>query len=136
MKSEIIAFACGRSSGTFGFKSNDCGPRGMLGGVASRFSSRKSHASATLPTPIALRARKRRRDQSPIAFEEKKAGFMNALSTNRRTTRQPKFIPFNAPSMIPAGLSILHLELPQRLHVEVNPKPRFARERNFAVDNL
>src|SRR6185369_12348364 len=63
MKSEIIAFACGRSGGVLGFKSNDCGLRGMLGGVASRFSSRNIHASATLPTPIALRARNRRRDQ-------------------------------------------------------------------------
>src|ERR1041385_3856501 len=38
----------------------------MLGGVAKRFSSRRSHARATLPTPIALRARNRRRDHNPI----------------------------------------------------------------------
>src|SRR5947209_8009110 len=40
----------------------------MLGGVASSFSSRNSQAKATLPTPMALRARNRRRDQRPIAL--------------------------------------------------------------------
>lgn len=39
--------------------------RGTSGGVASRFSWRNNHARATLPTPMALRARNRRRDQSP-----------------------------------------------------------------------
>src|SRR5437016_1673191 len=77
MKSEIIAFAWGGRGGTFGLKSNDCGPRGILGGVASKLSSRKSQASATLPIPIALRIRKRRRDQSSTAFPtEYKVAFM------------------------------------------------------------
>src|SRR5690349_3592333 len=66
MKREIIAWACCGSGGVFGFKSNDTGPRGMFGGVAKSFSSRNNQASATLPTPIALRARKRRRDQRPL----------------------------------------------------------------------
>src|ERR1043166_9404034 len=64
MKSEIMARACAGSGGVFGLRSKDCGCLGMLGGVARRFSSRKSQARATLPTPIAFRARKRRRDQS------------------------------------------------------------------------
>src|SRR5437660_10081073 len=68
MNNEIIARACCRRGGVFGFKSNDWGPRGMLGGVASSFSSRNSQAKATLPTPMALRARNRRRDQRPIAL--------------------------------------------------------------------
>src|SRR5687767_4917728 len=70
MNSEIIAFACARIGGTLGFKSNDCGWRGMLGGVANRFSCRNSHASATPPTPIALRARNWRRDQYPVRSVE------------------------------------------------------------------
>src|SRR5437867_12435594 len=64
MKSEIMARARGGKRGVLGFRSKDCGPRGMFGGVARRFSSRNNHARATLPIPIALRARKRRRVQS------------------------------------------------------------------------
>src|SRR5262245_57065633 len=67
MKSEIIARARGRNSGDLDLRSKDCGPRGMFGGVARRFSSRNIHARATLPMPIAFRARKRRRDQRLIA---------------------------------------------------------------------
>src|SRR2546428_11499319 len=63
MKSEIMARARGGNRGALGFRSKDCGPRGMLGSVARSFSSRNSHARATLPIPIALRARKWRRGQ-------------------------------------------------------------------------
>jgi hypothetical protein len=63
MKSEIIARACGSKCGTLGRKSNDCGFRGTLGGVASKSSSANSHASATEPMPIALRVRNCRRVQ-------------------------------------------------------------------------
>src|SRR5262245_34275200 len=62
-----MARAWARSGGTLGFKSNDCRWRGMLGGVARRLSFRNSQASAMLPTPMALRARNRRREQNPMA---------------------------------------------------------------------
>src|SRR5262245_35758846 len=91
MKSEIIAFACGRSGGVFAFKSNDCGWRGMLGGVARRFSSRNSQASATLPTPMALRARKRRRDQNRIASAECAVIFMSVGYENGRSQPSGQF---------------------------------------------
>src|SRR5206468_1664536 len=75
-----------------GFKSNDCGWSGMFGGVASRRSSRNNHASATLPTPIALRARKRRRDQSPVASSaECQVGFIENGQINGRRRQPGKF---------------------------------------------
>src|SRR6185436_18822383 len=104
MKSEIIAFACGCSGGVFGFKSKDCGPRGIVGGVASKFSSRNSHASATLPTPMALRARKRRRDHNRSAAAECRIVFMSLVSrmdegdrpgNSKRTDEQRLYLAIN-----------------------------------------
>src|SRR6266487_6103279 len=64
----------------------------MFGGVASRCSSRNNHASATLPTPIALRARKRRRDQSPVvASAECQVGFIENGQINGRRRQPGKF---------------------------------------------
>src|SRR5947199_6256691 len=92
MKSEIMARARGRKSGDLGFRSKDCGPRGMLGGVARSFSCRNSQARATLPMPIALRARKRRRDQSPIASPaECRVAFIKLRQEVGRTTQRSKF---------------------------------------------
>src|SRR5437867_1546809 len=89
MKSEIMARARGGNRGALGFRSKDCGCRGMLGGVARRFSSRNNHARATLPTPIALRARKRRRDQSPTPTSA--VNFTGVVTNNGRSSHERKF---------------------------------------------
>jgi hypothetical protein len=62
MKSEIIA-RLADARGIFGLQVNDRDWRGMLGG-GQKLPSRKSQASATLPTPAVTRE-KAAPDQSP-----------------------------------------------------------------------
>ena len=91
MNREIIARACGSKCGTLGRRSNDCGFRGTLGGVASNSSSANSHASATEPMPIALRVRNCRRVQKRSA--EYGATFISNQPpecTNRVKVETPK----------------------------------------------